>query len=113
MCGRYDNLIARDAYRGLFKAKRLPEEILSAAMIVGEPNPLVGGYTIVLPVMLMSEDYDRWLGPAASAAELKALLKPYDASLMEAYAVSRVVNSVKNDTEQCIEPLEDGSEVLI
>jgi hypothetical protein len=62
MCGRYDNLIARDAYRGLFKAKRLPEEILSAAMIVGEPNPLVGGYTIVLPVMLMSEDYDRWLG---------------------------------------------------
>jgi putative SOS response-associated peptidase YedK len=24
MCGRYDNLIARDAYRGLFKAGRLP-----------------------------------------------------------------------------------------
>src|SRR6187200_2808100 len=63
--------------------------------------------------MLMSEDYDRWLGPVASAAELKALLKPYDASSMEAYAVSRVVNSVKNDTEQCIESLEDGSEVLI
>ena len=25
MCGRFDNLIARDAYRGLFKAKRLPK----------------------------------------------------------------------------------------
>jgi putative SOS response-associated peptidase YedK len=24
MCGRFDNLIARDAYRGLFKARRLP-----------------------------------------------------------------------------------------
>jgi SOS response associated peptidase (SRAP) len=24
MCGRYDNLIARDAYRGLFRAGRLP-----------------------------------------------------------------------------------------
>ena len=24
MCGRFDNLIARDAYRGLFKANRLP-----------------------------------------------------------------------------------------
>jgi len=23
MCGRFDNLIARDAYRGLFKADRL------------------------------------------------------------------------------------------
>jgi putative SOS response-associated peptidase YedK len=56
----------------------------------------------------MSEDYDRWLAPIASGSELKALLNPYDPALMEAYAVSRVVNSVKNDTEECIEPLEDG-----
>jgi putative SOS response-associated peptidase YedK len=28
-------------------------------------------------------------------------------SLMEAYAVSRKVNSVKNDTEECIEPIDD------
>jgi putative SOS response-associated peptidase YedK len=41
-----------------------------------------------MPVMLMSEDYDRWLGPAASAAELKALLKAYDADLMEVYGQS-------------------------
>ena len=32
------------------------------------------------------------------------MLKPYDPALMEAYAVSRAVNSVKNDTEECIEP---------
>jgi putative SOS response-associated peptidase YedK len=38
--------------------------------------------------------------------ELKSLLNPYNADLMEAYAVSRVVNSVKNDTEECIEPVE-------
>jgi putative SOS response-associated peptidase YedK len=25
MCGRYDNLIAREAYRSIFKAMRLPE----------------------------------------------------------------------------------------
>jgi putative SOS response-associated peptidase YedK len=25
MCGRFDNLIARDAYRGLFKTDRLPK----------------------------------------------------------------------------------------
>jgi len=36
---------------------------------------------------------------------LRALLKPYDADLMDAYAVSRAVNSVKNDTEECIEPV--------
>jgi putative SOS response-associated peptidase YedK len=39
-------------------------------------------------------------------AEMKALLRPYDPDLMEAYAVNRTVNSVKNDTEECIEPVE-------
>ena len=96
------------AFAGIWEFARLAgEEILSAAMIVGEPNPLVGGIHDRMPVMLMSEDYDRWLGRANSADELKALLRPCDADLMEAYAVSRVVNSVKNDTEECIEPLED------
>jgi len=96
------------AFAGIWEFARLAgEEILSAAMIVGEANPLVAGIHDRMPVMLMSEDYDRWLGPATSAEELKALLRPYDANLMEAYAVSRAVNSVKNDTEECIEPVED------
>jgi putative SOS response-associated peptidase YedK len=30
---------------------------------------------------------------------------------MEAYAVSRKVNSVKNDTEECIEPIRDVGEL--
>jgi putative SOS response-associated peptidase YedK len=38
------------------------------------------------------------------AFDLKAMLKPYDPALMEAYAVNRAVNSVKTDTEECIEP---------
>ena len=48
------------------------------------------------------------LVPSKALDELLALLRPYDASLMEAYAVSRVVNSVK-DTEECIEPIDDRS----
>jgi putative SOS response-associated peptidase YedK len=74
-------------------------------MIVGEAKPLVEGVHDRMPVMLMSEDYDRWLDPTMELENLKAFLKPYDPALMEAYAVSRVVNSVKNDTEKCIEPL--------
>ena len=38
------------------------------------------------------------------------MLKPSNPALMEAYAVSRAVNSVKNDTEECIEPLAEESE---
>ena len=56
-----------------------------------------------MPVMLMSEDYDRWLDSTTAIDALKAMLKPYDPALMEAYAVNRAVNSVKNDTEECIE----------
>ena len=94
------------AFAGIWEFARIGgEEILSAAIIVGKANPLVGRVHSRMPVMLMTEDYDRWLDPETDAAELKAMLKPYDPGLMEAYAVSRVVNSVKNDTEECIEPL--------
>jgi putative SOS response-associated peptidase YedK len=37
------------------------------------------------------------------------MLRPYDAALMQAYAVSRAVNSVNNDTEECIQPVKDGT----
>jgi putative SOS response-associated peptidase YedK len=76
-------------------------------MIVGETNPLVGGVHDRMPVMLLPKDYDAWLGATTSADDLRALLRPYDESLMEAYAISRKVNSVKNDTEECIEPMHD------
>jgi putative SOS response-associated peptidase YedK len=54
--------------------------------------------------MLLAEDYDQWLDPNSNADELHALLRPYDAKLMEAYAVNRAVSSI-NDNEQCIEPI--------
>ena len=40
---------------------------------------------------------------------LRGLLRPYDPELMKAYQVSRAVNSVKNDSEECIAPIADGS----
>ena len=96
------------AFAGIWEFARIGgEEILSAAIIVWEPNPLVGGVHDRMPVMLLPEDYDTWLGATKSLDELRALLQPYDANLMEAYAVSRAVNSVKNDTEECIERIDD------
>jgi putative SOS response-associated peptidase YedK len=58
-----------------------------------------------MPVMLMPEDYDRWLDSALSIDDARSLLRPYDENLMKAYEVSRAVNSVKNDTPECVEPL--------
>ena len=96
------------AFAGLWEFARIDgADILSATIIVGEPNPLVAPVHDRMPVMLMPDDHDRWLDPERNVDEIRALLKPYDPDLMKAYEVSRVVNSVKNDTEACIEPVKD------
>ena len=96
------------AFAGVWEFTRLGgEDILSAAIIVGEPNSLLRVVHDRMPVMLMPEDYDRWLDPATKPDELLAMLRPYDPALMEAYAVSRAVNNVKTDTEECIQPMQD------
>jgi putative SOS response-associated peptidase YedK len=97
------------AFAGIWEYTRInkdgrSEDLLSAAIIVGEPNPLVAPVHDRMPVILMPEDCDRWLDPKTSIDGAKAMLRPFDHELMRAYEVSRVVNSVKNDTPECIEP---------
>jgi putative SOS response-associated peptidase YedK len=97
---------ARSA-EGATGSEKRSEEILSATIIVGDPNPLVGAIHDRMPVILMPKDYDRWLDGGTSIDEARAMLRPYDEALMRAYAVSRAVNSVKNDSEDLIEPIAD------
>jgi putative SOS response-associated peptidase YedK len=48
------------AFAALWEFARLDgEEILSATIIVGEPNPLLDGIHDRMPVMLLPDDYDR------------------------------------------------------
>jgi len=94
------------AFAGLWEFTKLGgEDLLSTTIIVGEPNPLVAGVHDRMPVMLTPEDYDRWLDPAMSIDDLRAMLKPYDPKMVKAYEVSRAVNSVKNDTPESVEPM--------
>jgi putative SOS response-associated peptidase YedK len=100
------------AFAGLWEFWRKgDQEILSAAIIVGEPNPLVSAIHDRMPVILDPADYNRWLDPEASVEELGALLKPFPDELIERYPVNRAVNSVRNDSEECHEPVtQDESE---
>lgn len=60
-----------------------------------------------MPAILRPEDEAEWLnGSAASVTELLALLAPYPDDAIEAYPVSTVVNSVANDSTNCIEPID-------
>ena len=58
-----------------------------------------------MPVLLEPAQFDTWLDPEQHSVEsLVALLAPADDAVLEAYAVSTVVNSPRNDSPACIEP---------
>ena len=48
--------------------------------------------------------YDVWLDPDSERDELTGLIAPYPEDEMEAYPVSRFVNSPSNNDPRCIEP---------
>ena len=93
------------AFAGLWEFARIDgKSLVSATIIVGPPNPLTAAIHDRMPMILEPDDYDRWLGDTPQD-QLLAMLRPYDQEKMKAYEVSRVVNSVKNDAPECIEPI--------
>ncbi len=59
-----------------------------------------------MPVILPPDTFDLWLSPeSVPPAELMPLLKPFAASLMEAYPISNAVNKVKNDNPNIQQPV--------
>ena len=79
-------------------------EIRSCAILTTEPNALAGQIHDRMPVILSASSYDAWLDPGAERDELAALLAPYPEDGMEAYPVSRFVNSPSNNDPRCVEP---------
>jgi putative SOS response-associated peptidase YedK len=73
-------------------------ELVTCTIITGEPNELAAPIHNRMPVILAPADYDLWLD--VDMPDAAALLRPYDANRMTAYAVSTRVNSPKNDDEK-------------
>ena len=92
------------AFAGLWESWRRDGEILSCAILTTAANDLVGEVHERMPVILPRERYEAWLDPEAEGEELKELLVPYPGDDLEAYPVSRFVNSPANDDPRCIEP---------
>ena len=60
-----------------------------------------------MPAIMSPADYDVWLDPEfQSREELLAMLRPYAAEEMAAHAVSTLVNNWRNESPQCIQPLQ-------
>jgi putative SOS response-associated peptidase YedK len=93
------------AFAGLWERwGREGEEILSCAILTTGANALVAEIHDRMPVILAPDAYDVWLDSGSESDELTGLLAPYPADGMEAYPVSRFVNSPSNNDPRCIEP---------
>ena len=79
-------------------------EIRSCTILTTKPNALAGEIHDRMPVILPTGSYDVWLDRESDRDELYGLLAPYPEDEMEAYPVSRFVNSPSNNDPRCIEP---------
>lgn len=96
------------AMAGLFEmnSKVAEEPVVSCTIITTTPNKVTEKVHDRMPVILKEEDYDMWLNPSMNDTEfLKTLIKPYEAEQMDAYLVSTLVNSPKNDLADILSPL--------
>ena len=95
-------------FAGLWDAWTSPEgeEIQTCTIITTEANELLKPIHDRMPVILTREAEGLWLDPTTQEpAKLLPLLSPYPAKEMEAYPVSRLVNSPQRDTLDCITPV--------
>jgi len=82
------------------------EFIHSCTIITTDANELVKPIHQRMPVILDNENYQVWLDPDEQAPDrLQHLLKPYPTEMMEAFPVSTVVNSPRNEGPDCQIPL--------
>ena len=80
-------------------------ELRSCTIVTTTPNELMATLHDRMPVIVPPDRYQTWLDPKEkSPEELNALLKPYPDGALEAGPVSKLVNSPKNDTPECIAP---------
>jgi putative SOS response-associated peptidase YedK len=95
------------SFAGLWEEWKAPdgERIQSCTIITTEPNDLAATVHNRMPAILDRNAEALWLDPAARIPDLVQLLGPYPEDEMEAYAVSKAVNSPGKDEAEMIKPM--------
>lgn len=74
-------------------------------IVTSRPNAFMAGIHERMPVVIPPADWATWLDPEPrDPGELRALLEPRDDIALDAYAVSTLVNNVRNDGPSLILP---------
>jgi len=95
------------AFAGLWDSWNGPDgsQVKSCAIITTVPNELMAIIHNRMPAILHPRDYARWLDPSPQTPDqLKPLIKPFPAEMMNAYPVSTMVNAPANDTPELVLP---------
>ena len=96
------------AFAGLWASWRDPQAeawLDSCTIITTTANGLVAPVHDRMPVILPRTAEAAWLDPELDPAAVDALLVPYPAEEMHAAEASMLVNSVKNDGSELLDPL--------
>jgi putative SOS response-associated peptidase YedK len=92
------------AFAGVWDRWRSPagQVVESCSILTTAPNELLEGVHDRMPVILPQRHYQTWLtAPATDSQRLAELLVPFDASVMQRYPVSSLVNKPENDVPEC------------
>jgi len=101
-----DKLFAMAGLWEFWKSPTTGEIIYSCTVITTQPNELVKDIHDRMPLILKPEDEKVWLDTSIDDSEyLNDLLKPLPENLMEAYQVSSLVNSSKNNSPNLIQKI--------
>lgn len=94
------------AFAGLWerwKPDEQSEPIDTCTIITTAPNRLMKEIHDRMPVILAPDDFAKWLSRDVPGKDVADLLKPFDVDQMEAWPVSTMVNSPKNDAAELVE----------
>ncbi len=80
------------------------EDVKSFSIITTEPNELMKPLHNRMPVIIRQENEEKWL-QEIDIAEAQKMLEPYPFEDLEAYPISTLVNSPRNNSEEIIRPL--------
>lgn len=87
--------------------KESGDVIETCTIITTEANKVLEPIHERMPVILKSDKYDEWLDEKENDTDkLQKLLKPYPASEIASYKVSRSVNSPSEDSPELIQEIE-------
>lgn len=96
------------AFAGLWEAWKAPDSkiVRSCTIITTTPNRLIAPIHNRMPVILRKQFHNYWLDPNNSdETKLVEFLNPYPPEEMSAFEVTKFVNSPKNDSPFCCEPI--------